>query len=229
MNHHISTLQAANDFNEEMLGMVHGSNDDAPDSPKASSLPDTLRLGEQPLSQGDDDGNEDDEKPNETPPAAESPQPQDANDEQDVAEEPAPKKKRVYLNQLTPNAKEQELERRKQANRDNSKKWHATWVSKGIPKSAGNDEVEAATHDEGPSAGSTDHPEPPQGTIFQPDQELMDMAQSNDMRKVRFKYISKFIESRASGDPTAAAAAQQAWLDSDLRAQMMAAKKKKQY
>ena len=104
---------------------------DAGGSTKADSLPDTLRLGEQPVFQGDDDGNgnEDGEEPNETPPTTESAQPHDANDEQVLPEEPAAKKKRVYLSDLTPNSKEQELERRKQANRDNSKNWHARRIS----------------------------------------------------------------------------------------------------
>ena len=211
---------------------------DAGGSTKAESLPDTLRLGEQPVFQGDDDGNgnEDGEEPNETPPTTESAQPHDANYEQVLPEEPAAKKKRVYLSDLTPNSKEQELERRKQANRDNSKKWHLTWSSKGVPKTP---EVGATNDDEGPgpsgSAGSeptnepADGPEPPQGTIFHPDQELLDMALTNDMRKVRFKYISKFLESRASESKDAQTAAQQAWLHSDLRAQMTAAKKNKQY
>ena len=51
-------------------------------------------------------------------------------------------------------------------------------------------------------------PEPPLGTIFQPAQELMDLALANDMRKVRFKYIRKFLESRASESKDAQTAAQ---------------------
>eukprot|EP00435_Cladocopium_sp_Y103_P041238 s204_g11.t1 len=215
------------------------------DSPKSDSLPDTLPLGAQ--SQSDHDGNQDDDEvnevPNETPPTTECAQPdEDTHDKQEVAE-PAPKKKRVYLRDLTPKSKEVEVERRKQAKRDNSNKWHSEWASKGVPKGGTADDSEVGTtgpgdddcDDEGPgpsnSSGSmpTGGPETPQGTIFQPDQELMEMAQSNDMRKVRFSYINKFLEWRASDSKDDQTVAQKAWLDSDLRAQMVAAKKKKQY
>ena len=42
--------------------------------------------------------------------------------------------KRKFLKDMTPNSKEAEIERRKQAKRVNSNKWHATWASKGSEK-----------------------------------------------------------------------------------------------
>ena len=52
-------------------------------------------------------------------------EPPDADEAPAGSNESPPRKKRVYLKNLTPNSKEVELERRKQAKRDNSNRWHS--------------------------------------------------------------------------------------------------------
>ena len=99
-------------------------------------------------------------------------------------------RKRTYLKDLTPRSKEVELERRKQVKRDNSRLWHQTYHSKGVLKT---DEGEGGEEPEEPPQ------EPPQEPLqepaglpqdeFKPDQELMDFAVDNDMRKARFKFM----------------------------------------
>ena len=148
----------------------------------------------------------------------------------------AGQKKRKFLKDMTPNSKEQEMERRREANRAKSKLWHQKWSSKGVPKDAEQDERQddpatnqvaqaAAVHDDGNAQGDEKPP-------FQPNQELMNMALDGDMRKVRSKFISQWLEWHASDESQSADAkkkAELAWMESELRAQILAGRKGKIY
>eukprot|EP00435_Cladocopium_sp_Y103_P070010 s293_g34.t1 len=145
-------------------------------------------------------------------------EPQEEDAQADVAP-PAPDageakrpSKRVYLRDLTPNSKEVEIERRKQAKRDNSNLWHARWQSAGVPKGESEEQNQDhqenesnEPHDEEPRQeprddvdGANDHgdreiaenppagnpPDPPADDTFRPNKELLDASVSDDMRKI---------------------------------------------
>ena len=146
-------------------------------------------------------------------------------------------RKRIFLKDMTPESKQIEIERRKQLKRDNSNLWHAKWHSKGVPK---NDQ-EAAAQPEVPAEGH--EAEPPEVQVegheavapatddgnnetFKPDEGLVTFGITGDMRKVRAQFMTQWLEWKGSKDQKAAA---KAWQESELRAQIMAARGKKQY
>lgn len=154
-----------------------------------------------------------------------------------------PKKKRKLLKDMTPNSKEAELVRRREANKEKSKLWHQKWASKGVPKSAGDDQGEASNvelaalpaGDDGGDAKDVNLPEGDHDSKakddFKPSQELMDMAVDGDMRKVRSKFLCQWHEWHASESEPGKAKkeAEKAWLESELRAQILAGRKGKVY
>ena len=186
-------------------------------------------------------------------------EPPDADEAPAGSNESPPRKKRVYLKNLTPNSKEVELERRKQAKRDNSNRWHSKWQSAGVPKEC--EEPNQDHQEEQPNEPHLEdqpnephledqvnerHQEPPNDGVdgarddgddqmaepggddtFKPTAELLlDASLCNDMRKVRFTFVKQWCEWKGTDDQKAAA---QAWQESDLRAQIMAGRKKGQY
>ena len=142
---------------------------------------------------------------------------------------------------MTPQSKAAELERRKQAKRASSNQWHAKWQSKGVPKAGeagaeGNHEDVENTNDQAQGAsnevdGPCDHhgdagPGDDGLRSFQPSQELLNMSVESDMRKVRAKFITQYQEANPSADN---GVAQKAWMVSQLRAQILAARKRQVY
>lgn len=101
---------------------------------------------------------------------------------------PSKTKKRVFLKDLTPNSKEVEIERRKQAKRDQSNVWHAKWESKGVPKESNKSEPEPSTESIVPN------PEPEVEDVeFKVSPELLEEAVTSDMRTVRSNYMAQYI------------------------------------
>ena len=161
--------------------------------------------------------------------------------EDDLPRPAEPKKKRTYLRDLTPNSKERELERRKQAKRDNSSKWHSTWVSKGIKKNVdesdeGGEPSASAAAPAAPSAAPVPPKpdEPEEGGVFKPDDELLLEAVSSDMRSVRAQFMKKWSQWKEKMNPeidpeTVRTMSGKAWMESELRGQIMATRKHQQY
>lgn len=177
-------------------------------------------------------------------------EPPDADEAPAGSNESPPRKKRVYLKNLTPNSKEVEIERRKQAKRDTSNRWHSKWESAGVPKACEEpnqdhqeeqpnephiedqvNEQHQEPHDDGVDGargdGDDQMAEPGGDDTFKPTAELLlDAPLCNDMRKVRFTFMKQWCEWKGTDDQKAAA---QAWQESDLRAQIVAGRKKGQY
>ena len=164
--------------------------------------------------------------------------------------ESRPRKKRVYLKDLTPNSKEVELERRKQAKRDNSSRWHLKWQSAGVPKECDEqnqdhqeEEPNEPHREEQPNEQPQEPPDdgvdgargdgddqmvedlPGGGDTFKPNEFLvLEASVCQDMRKVRPMFMKQWCEWKGTDDQKAAA---QAWQESDLRAQIMAGRQQK--
>ena len=151
------------------------------------------------------------------------------------------KKKRVFLKDMTPRSREVELERRKQAKRDNSNKWHSTWVSKGVPKNvdeSGGGEPSSSAAAAAPAAAPVtpkpDEPEPEDDHVFRPDAELLLDAVSADLRSVRAQYMKKWSLWKEKQNPeinpeSVRTMSVKAWMESELRAQIMAKRSHQQY
>ena len=213
------------------------------DSPVGDQPGDTLGPegdlpGDTPGSEGDLPGPAEGDLPGGTP-GSEGDLPGPAED--DLPRPAEPKKKRTYLRDLTPNSKEKELERRKQAKRDNSSKWHSTWVSKGIKKSVdesdeGGEPSASAAAPAAPSAAPVPPKpdEPEEGGVFKPDAELLLEAVSSDMRSVRAQFMKKWSKWKEKMNPeidpeSVRAMSGKAWMESELRGQIMATRKHQQY
>lgn len=143
-----------------------------------------------------------------------------------------PKKKRVFLKDMTPNSKEVELERRKQAKRDNSNKWHSKWASKGVRKNVDECGGEEPSSSAAPAAAAD--PAEPEDDVFRPDAELLLDAVSGDMRKVRANFMKKWSEWKGGTNPeidpeTLRTMSGKAWMESELWAEIMATRKHQQY
>ena len=142
---------------------------------------------------------------------------------------PSKTKKRVFLKDLTPNSKEVEIERRKQAKRDQSNVWHAKWESKGVPKESNKSEPEPSTESTVPN------PEPEVEDVeFKVSPELLEVAVTSDMRTVRSNYMAQYIAWKEVQCPdvdpsTFRSEANRHWMESELRCQLMAGRKKQQY
>ena len=143
-------------------------------------------------------------------------------------------KKRVFLKDMTPNSKEQELERRKQVKRDNSNAWHQKWTSKGVPREPQNDEQVGDTHQDEP-AGSHEEPPPQEADGFKVDPEILNKAIKTDMRSVRSNFMNQWMEWKQKQDDfdgdveKLRKVASEKWLKSALRAQMSAGRKGSQF
>ena len=170
----------------------------------------------------------------------------DAGDQHDEAEEVMPasdevpgsgevaagSQKRKFLKDMTPNSKEAEIERRKQAKRVNSNKWHATWASKGVRK----EECEPAqpadrpVEPPGPAPGPVQPVEEADG--FQP---VLDMMVKKDMRTTRYEWMNQYmnwkkVKADFNGDmQTLRKESAERWLNSQCRAQMMASRVHQQF
>ena len=108
-------------------------------------------------------------------------------DDGEVQQKPT-KKRRLTLNQMTPESKKIELERRAQAKRDNSNLWHAKWVSKGVPKlpeDKKNDHPDAPDVPEAEAAGPAAPDLPGADTELTVENVLANEGLRSDMRKVR--------------------------------------------
>ena len=164
---------------------------------------------------------------------------QDAVDQHgDAAKQGQPeKKRRLTLNQMTPESKQKEIERRAQAKRDNSNLWHAKWVSKGVPKKQ---EDPGAPHVPEAEVAGPAGPAAPENPGDVNDMELtVDNVLANeglrsDMRKVRAMYMTQWVadaekKTPGSDQKVLQNEASKSWLESELRAQILAASKGQQY
>ena len=137
-------------------------------------------------------------------------------------------KKRPRLNELTPNRYQEEVERRKEAKRVSSRAWHATFVKKGVRK-----EGEPTQESEPPEAKEASEPAQPS----QPCDDLKLKALEKDLRKVRADFVAEWMKkNNENGKATTAEEkndlrnkANEAWMDSELRAEIMAARKGQQF
>eukprot|EP00435_Cladocopium_sp_Y103_P008064 s2865_g2.t1 len=179
---------------------------------------------------------------------------------------PARPGRRVRYADMTPESKAKEKKRRIDQHRANSDRWHAKWVSKGVPKnknsgcggSAGN--AEAAGIAEPERQPPNDDEQPPNDD-FRPEigEELMKeagflleqnhdlilhpfsncvcsinvlhthciQAIGGDMRRVRVSYMQQWMQHK-KGHSATHQDANKAWLESELRAQILAGRKGQQ-
>ena len=121
--------------------------------------------------------------------------------------------KRIYLRDMTPNSKERELQRRKEVAKNNSFKWHSKYQSKGVLQPGVKDHYERAQMSE------AKHPE------WKPSEALQEKALSKDLRLVRPVFMREWMEFTGVTMEQAA----RDWLESELRAQIMAARLGQQY
>lgn len=148
-------------------------------------------------------------------------------------------RKRVLLRDLTPNSKEVEIERRKQAKRDNSNQWHAKWASKGVPKEEGvpAQAGEPAQPVDPPVVPEAPGPAAPVEELdgFKPDPEILHKAVQNDMRSVRAQWMNQWTAWKKNQDDhdgdveKLRKEAAEKWLNSELRAQLHATRSHKQF
>ena len=180
---------------------------------------------------------------------------------------PESKKRKPSLKDMSPNSKEDELSRRKDLHRENSKKWHAKWQQKGAPKDSD------ASPEEPPQEEPVETKFPKYEPVIDPDALEEAWPETNsisswselesifvhwvliekvcfqpssscvlfpfcfqdivkDMRNVRVLFMRKWTEyivATVGGVVPTQIDANNAWLSSDLRAQIMAARKGKQY
>ena len=150
-------------------------------------------------------------------------------------EQPA---KRLRLADMTPNSKAQEEKRRLEQKRASSRAWRAKYTKKGVLKSdAADAQVEPSAPAAGePSAPAAGEPSAPaaghDGDAFQPSESLSQQALGSDMRAVRAAFINEWIEKnrvpeKSWKDLNSEASA--AWMQSGLRAQILAARKGEHY
>ena len=155
-------------------------------------------------------------------------------------------RKRLFLKDLTPNSKEVEIERRKQAKRDQSSQWHTKWASKGVPKQDGSEDVQQAELAQAgepaqpvapPVAPEAPAPAAPVEELdgFKVDPEILQKAIQNDMRSVRAQWMNQWMEWKKKhhdydGDvEKLRKEAAEKWLKSELRAQLHATRSHKQF
>ena len=200
------------------------SQKDEPGVPDSSTGDNTGASQRDAVDQSDDGADAEGEPPDD--------QPGDRPDGADEAEKNKPQKKRarITLNQMTPESKKNELERRAQAKRDNSNRWHAKWISKGVPKDP------ALPSDPQPAAPAA--PAAPQSPVddveLTVENVLANEGLRSDMRKVRAIFMSQWIADAEKKNPGASQKllqneANKNWLESELRAQLLAARKGTQY
>ena len=169
----------------------------------------------------------------------------------DDTEKKTPKvQKRMFMKDLTPNSKKKEEERRKQLKRDTSRAWHQKWESKGVPKKSddegqeatrSNPDQEAASSAATPvqeAANSTGPagPAAKEETIddFGVSQGLLEKSLGKDLRSVRPLFMEAWKSRAKEIWPDLKPAdinqkASDAWIKSELRAQVMAGRTSVQY
>ena len=133
------------------------------------------------------------------------------------SEKQGPKPKRKRLRDMTPESKKKEEQRRVMAKRANSLAWHQKWVSKGVQKDASASATDsgAEAEDAGPAAATAADDAGP-GVP--------------DTRKAMQDFCKKWVEqSDLPKGNDRRERSKQAWMESDVRAQLMARRSKQQF